>query len=108
MRKLRDSEIEQGVLREIGLSDAIGSREIYVLSQNGVVTLGGTVNNPANKLAATRAAQLACGVAGVVNEINVDPFCSLISERPFTIPMAVREVPASFAPSPAMNSAASK
>lgn len=108
MRKLPDSEIEQWVLREIGLSDAIGSLEIYVLSRNGVVTLGGTVNNLANKLAATRAAQLACGVEVVVNEINVNPSSPLIFKPSGAMPNAVWEVPAPFTSSPAINSTAGK
>lgn len=92
MRKLRDSEIEQWVLREIGLSNAIGSREISVLSRNGVVTLEGTVNNLTNKVAATRAAQFARGVVGVVNEISVNPSSPLISEPSAAIPLAVWQV----------------
>lgn len=108
MRKLPDSEIEQWVLREIGLSEAIGSPEIYVLSRNGVVTLGGTVNNLANKLAATRAAQLACGVEVVVNEITVNPSSPLIFKRSGAMPNAVWEVPAPFTSSHAINTAVSE
>jgi hypothetical protein len=70
MSSLSDSEIEQWVLKEIGLT-ARGSREICVLSHNGVVTLKGTVKSRDHKLAVSRTAQIANGVVRVIDDIKV-------------------------------------
>lgn len=97
MSKLSDSEIEQWVLTELGLSEAIQSREICVLCDNGVVTLKGTVNRFDNKLAASHAARIAEGVVGVVNKIRVMPPGALISWRAVSRRRAVRGRPGLFA-----------
>jgi len=71
MSKLSDSEIEQRVLRELIMNDAIASREICVVSRYSVVTIRGTVHSFKNKSAATQATKTVNGVVGVVNEIRV-------------------------------------
>ena len=71
MSTLSDSEIEQRVLRELIMNDAIASREICVLCRYSVVTLKGTVHSFQNKSAATQATKTVNGVVGVVNEIRV-------------------------------------
>jgi len=68
---MRDSEIEQWVLNEIGLTAEGRLKEICVLSRNGVVSLKGTVDSRADKLAAHEAAAQAKGVSGVINRLNV-------------------------------------
>src|SRR5580765_7804505 len=73
---MRDSEIEQWVLNEIGLtaeSRLAESRlkEVCVLSLNGVVSLKGSVQSRADKLATHEAAARAKGVVGVINCLNV-------------------------------------
>jgi hypothetical protein len=73
MSKLPDSEIEQWVLREIGLT-ARESREICVYSHNGVVTLQGTVKSFDQKMALNRAAQIAKGVICVIDDVRVKMF----------------------------------
>jgi hypothetical protein len=73
MSKLPDSEIEQWVLREIGLTTR-GAREICVSSHNAVVTLRGTVKSDDQKWAVDRAAQIAKGVVCVINDIKVELF----------------------------------
>ena len=73
MSNLPDSEIEQWVLKEIGLA-AKGSREICVFSFNGVVTLQGTVKSRDQQLAVSRAAQIANGVVCVIDDIKVKLF----------------------------------
>ena len=70
MSKLPDSEIEQWVLREIGLT-ARESWEICVYSHNGVVTLQGTVKSFEHKFALNRAAQNAKGVICVIDDVRV-------------------------------------
>ena len=71
MSTLSDSEIEQRVLRELIMNDAITSREICVVCRHSVVTLKGTVHSFQNKSAATQATKAVNGVVGVVNEIRV-------------------------------------
>ena len=95
MRKLRDSEIEQWVLRELGLSNAIHSREICVLARDGVVTLRGTVAGFSNKMAASHAARVALGVVSVVNRMRVKP--EPVMARSVTVPLAARPIPGLFA-----------
>jgi len=73
MSKLPDSEIEQWVLKEIGLTTR-GPQEICVLSHNAVVTLRGTVKSNDKKWAVDRAAQIAKGVVCVINDIKVELF----------------------------------
>ena len=68
---MRDSEIEQWVLSEIGLTAGGHLKEVCVLSLNGVVSLEGTVHSRADKLAAHEAAARAKGVVGVTNRLNV-------------------------------------
>ncbi|HEY5883150.1 MAG TPA: BON domain-containing protein [Pyrinomonadaceae bacterium] len=72
MSKFSDSEIEQRVLKELSLSDAIASREICVVCRHSVVTLRGTVHSFENKSAATQATKMVNGVVGVVNQIRVE------------------------------------
>ena len=71
MQQKRDSEIEQWVLKELSLSREIDSAEICVLSNDGLVTLKGTVYNHHNRHAAGNAARLAPGVLGVLNLLTV-------------------------------------
>ena len=84
-RKKTDSEIEQWVLRELGLEQGVGSLEICVQSRDGVVTLNGTVPNDANKLAAQHAAHRVVGIAGVVNDIRVKPGSAQMRKRSTTV-----------------------
>src|SRR5687767_1696971 len=72
MSTLSDSEIEQRVLRELIMNDAITSREICVVCRHSVVTLRGTVHSFENKSAATQATKIVNGVVGVVNQIRVE------------------------------------
>ena len=74
---MTDSEIEQWVLRELRFAGNIESRELCVSSQEGIVTLGGTVPNRVTKAAAKRAALRGRGVRSVVNNL-----CAKSSQRP--------------------------
>ena len=78
---MRDSEIEQWVLRHLGLLELADSREVCVVSCEGIVSLYGTVGGNASKLAMHRAARAAKGVIAVINnlkstsiELAVPPF----------------------------------
>ena len=68
-----DSEIEQWVLRHLGLLELKGCREVCVVSRKGIVTLDGTVPNQTSKLAMQRAARGAKGVIAVVNKLQSKP-----------------------------------
>ena len=67
---MRDSEIEQWVLRHLGLLELADSREVCVVSHEGVVTLYGTVAGETAKRAMRRAARVAKGVIAVINNLQ--------------------------------------
>ena len=67
---MRDSEIEQWVLRHLGLLELADSREVCVVSHEGIVTLNGTVAGKTSKLAMKRAARVAKGVIAVINNLQ--------------------------------------
>lgn len=94
MFKLSDSEIEQRVLRELSLSDAIASREICVVCRHSVVTLRGTVHSFENKSAATQATKMVSGVVGVVNEIRVERPGRFIRPRSIVYQHSMRQMAA--------------
>jgi osmotically-inducible protein OsmY len=71
MFTMRDSEIEQWVLNEIGLTAGGRLKEVCVLSLTGIVRLNGSVDSRADRLAAHEAAARAKGVVGVINRLNV-------------------------------------
>ena len=80
--RMRDSEVEQWVLRELSLSE-IRSREVSVFARDGVVRLRGTAQSNSDKLAIEEAALRANGVTGVINEMIVKPSTALIGKVPF-------------------------
>lgn len=73
MRSKTDSEIEQRVLKELRLSDKVGSAEICVFASNGIVKLSGSVPDYKDKSAAREAAYRADDIRGVINEIRIKP-----------------------------------
>ena len=93
MHQKTDSEIEQWVLRELALAEALGSREICVQSHDGVVTLNGSVPEYADRSLAERAVYRVVGIARVVNDLKVKPHCAKTRK----IPAMVTE-PESFKP----------
>jgi len=68
---MRDSEIEQWVINEIGLMTGNRLKEVCVFSLNGVVSLKGTVRCRADGRAVQEAAALAKGVVEVINQLNL-------------------------------------
>ena len=80
MPRMRDSEVEQWVLRELSLSKKICSPEICVLARDGVVSLRGTAQTDRDKSAVEEATRRATGVVGVVNEVRVTPCTALITK----------------------------
>jgi len=75
--KKTDSEIQQGVLRELKWDTRVEETEVGVGVNRGVVTLTGTVSSWAKKMAAQEAAHRVAGVLDVANDIQVKPAGSL-------------------------------
>ena len=78
---IRDSVIEQQVLRSLRLDSAISAHEICVQSHRGVVTLSGTVPSYLERLAISYATVRAPGVCGLVNNIEVTGDSNQTTER---------------------------
>ncbi|MDX2029504.1 MAG: BON domain-containing protein [Blastocatellia bacterium] len=66
-----DEEIKSEVLFQLGWDTHVRETEVGVVVRKGVVTLMGTVDSYAKKLAAQEAAHRVCGVLDVANEIEV-------------------------------------
>jgi osmotically-inducible protein OsmY len=79
---MRDSEVEQQVLRSLMLDSAIVCREICVESQAGVVTLSGKSPSRHMRSAIQEATRRTPGVCGVVNKIEVERGACLTAEIP--------------------------
>jgi osmotically-inducible protein OsmY len=74
--KKTDSEIQQAVLRELGWDMRIDETEVGVSVAQGVVTLTGTVDSWAKKLAAQEAAHRVAAVLDVANDLKVKPWAT--------------------------------
>ena len=68
-----DAEITEAIEREFQISRGIPAPEILVATNEGIVTLSGSVDNILAKDRAQRIASMIRGVRAVVNEINVEP-----------------------------------
>jgi osmotically-inducible protein OsmY len=66
-----DSQLRQDVLNELMWDPSLSEKAIGVGVKDGVVTLGGFVDDWAQKRNAERAAERVIGVRGVVDEVNV-------------------------------------
>jgi osmotically-inducible protein OsmY len=69
--KRTDSQLKQAVLQELKWDTHVDETEVGVELQQGIVTLTGTVDSWAKRLAAQRAAHRVEGVLDVANEIQV-------------------------------------
>jgi osmotically-inducible protein OsmY len=68
-----DTDIQEDVLAELDFDPRIEPNEVGVRVQHGVVTLLGTVDTFAKRIAAQEAAHRVRGVRAVVNELEVRP-----------------------------------
>jgi osmotically-inducible protein OsmY len=73
IREKTDSQIQQEVLRELKWDTRVAETEIGVTSEDGVVTLRGSVDSYAKRVAAQEAAHRVTGVLDVANDIEVKP-----------------------------------
>ncbi len=70
-RKPDDAKISSEIQSKYGQDSGLGTKHLTVESNNGVVTLSGTVDNSAQRDAASRQAAAVAGVKEVVNNLQV-------------------------------------
>jgi osmotically-inducible protein OsmY len=66
-----DKALQQDVIDELGWNPSIREKEIGVSAKGGVVTLSGSVDSYAQKIAAEHAAERVSGVRGVAVDLEV-------------------------------------
>jgi osmotically-inducible protein OsmY len=71
MQTRSDSDLQQAVLRELKWDSRVEHTEVGVTVERGVVTLTGTVDGYAKKVAAQEAAHRVLGVLDVANDLQV-------------------------------------
>src|SRR6266542_2713292 len=84
-----DSEIQQAVLEELKWDTRVEETDVGVEVDSGVVTLTGTVNSYAKRMAAQEAAHRVGGVLDVANDIQVR-VPSMLERTDTEIALAVR------------------
>ena len=72
-----DTDVRNDVLSELAWDSRIDEKQIGVQVEQGVVTLGGTVDDLATSTAAVEAADRVAGVKDVANELQVKSVQSL-------------------------------
>jgi osmotically-inducible protein OsmY len=77
---LDDFDVTLAVQTELILEDAVPSHKIDVSTDNGIVTLSGSVDSYYAKLEAEDAAESVKGVLAVINDIDVEPLARLDSQ----------------------------
>jgi len=70
-RKPDDAKISSEIQGKFGQDSGLSAKQLTVQTNNGVVTLGGTVDNEAQREAASRQAASVAGVREVVNNLQV-------------------------------------
>jgi osmotically-inducible protein OsmY len=63
--------LQRNVLDELDWDPAVNAAQIGVTAEDGVVTLAGTVNSYADKIAAERITKRVLGVKGIANDLHV-------------------------------------
>ena len=70
-RKADDAKITSTIQSSFNADSGLQGKQLGVQSENGVVTLSGTVDNDAQRTAASRYAAAAPGVKQVINDLQV-------------------------------------
>jgi hypothetical protein len=86
LRKPDDAKISSDIQGKFSQDSGLSTKQLSVQSANGVVTLGGTVDNDAQRDAASRQAASVPGVKEVVNNLQV-------GNGPSAPPSATGEIP---------------
>ena len=71
-RKPDDAKISNDIQSKFSQDSGLSGKQLTVQASNGVVTLGGTVDNDAQRDAASRQAASVAGVKEVVNNLQVE------------------------------------
>jgi osmotically-inducible protein OsmY len=90
---MKDHDITLAVTTELLQDDAVPSHKIDVSTENGVVTLSGSVDSYQAKLAARDAAESVKGVLAVTNNVKVQPSGQSDSEIEQNINLALAADP---------------
>jgi len=88
-KKPDDAKISSDVQSKFGQDSGLSTRQLSVQAENGVVTLSGTVDNDAQREAASRQAASVAGVKTVVNNLQVGSAVAATptrSEKPESAP----------------------
>ena len=70
-RKADDAKISSDIQNKFSQDSGLSSKQVTVQADNGVVTLAGTVDNDAQRQAASRQAASVAGVKEVINNLQV-------------------------------------
>src|ERR1700741_4964257 len=70
-RKPDDAKVSSDIQNKFSQDSGLSGKQLTVQASNGVVTLGGTVDNDAQRDAASRQAASVSGVEEVVNNLQV-------------------------------------
>jgi hypothetical protein len=85
-----DTEIANDVQNKIDTDSSIATKQVAVVSSNGVVTLSGTVGNDAERTTASSDASQVKGVKTVLNELHVAPASVAAAPSQMTRPVRPR------------------
>jgi hypothetical protein len=95
-RKPDDAKISSEIQGKFSQDSGLSTKQLTVQSSAGIVTLSGTVDNDAQREAASRQAASAAGVKTVVNNLKVaDESTVAVSTPPPTVPKPASNVPPS-------------
>jgi len=84
-KKPDDAKISSEIQGKFSLDSGLSAKQLTVQANNGVVTLGGTVDNEAQREAASRQAASVAGVREVVNNLQVgNPPAATVPAPPAT------------------------
>jgi len=91
-KKPDDAKISSDIQGKFSQDSGLSSKQLTVQANNGVVTLGGTVDNDAQREAASRQAAAVAGVREVVNNLQVgNPSAAVaVAAAPNRTPSTVR------------------
>jgi len=89
-RKPDDAKISSEIQSKFNQDSGLSSKQLTVQASNGVVTLGGSVDNDAERQAASRQAAAVEGVRQVINNLQVESVSS-VSVAPAPAPAGAKE-----------------
>ena len=85
-----DSEVTSEVQSRLSADSGLQGKQLTVQTSGGVVTLSGTVDNDAQRAAASRYASSVPGVKQVVNNLQVEPATAMTEQIDQTPPQPER------------------